>query len=43
MADYFDFIKKTVANATANPPAADDKASIPAKPTNNKQIPSFLT
>lgn len=28
MTDYFDFIKKPVSNATANPPAADDKAKM---------------
>ena len=39
MADYFDFIKKPTTNATANPPAADDKAKMSnGQMTNNNSI-----
>ncbi len=39
MADYFDFIKKPVSNATANPPAANDKAQMSnGQITNDKNL-----
>jgi hypothetical protein len=39
MANYFDFIKKPTTNATANPPAEDDKAKMSnGRMTNNNSI-----
>ena len=43
MADYFDFIKKPVTNATVNPPTGNDKSPAFAQATAGKQITNDKT